>query len=1006
MATQTNLEQAQLLYVAFYGRPADANGQQFWAGEIEQNGIDAITADFGDSPEFQARFSNLSNEELINNLYLQLFNRDADQGGLEFYTEKLESGELDLANIALIIANNAVDSDKVTLGNKLDVAQQFTDAAGENYSGIDDVNFAREFLSTIDAETDVADLDINAIVSDMPSIDGGESAESTINIDFDNIATAGEIEVNENGQLVIGDGGVEEGTYEAVHNLTGGTTVSNIGKIEWDEAGKVVTSSKDYTFNLDNQIGAGEQYNGLFLSPVLTAENRSANSQLFIDLLDLRTAGTARPLGDLPVNGFRFKVDGETVVLQSEAIFEAETYPELLTAVQGALEETEDPLLQSFEASLGAEFTAKDENGVTQTGTTLVLTDSSGGVIESGNFTYSADASAGGFTLYGEQTTEAPQNIQNLIETNLDLDNVGYGSQGATVNLVGQSNSDKGIEQINVDAENGVWLTRLESNSNIRGGNDHYLKEINLEGDGYFNVGTQDNDNVHGLLDIWQGKGDFGLVDVQDVNGGSFDGDIKLSSMITGDVVARDLNAMDDDADPSADNQTFNYTTAGGDDQLSLALSMDLMAREDANVVIDSGAGDDVVETVIYDNDNWGEWSDLSDQQLNANLTIVTGAGNDVVRTWGQGDAVIDTGADNDVIYADNSGLMITDGEFVGEARDIWAFNSQADAGVGQYWDPKAQQSNSDVNLSAGANGVAQKFSIDKGEGIQVRVDFKGFESAWIDVPSTVGNSNTSITTLQINQAIKDAVNNNHVLKNLIEASDGDGNILNIESLIDGNNLEQLDIGFRGINTNGKTDNSIVKQGIKDIYSVDESAQSTGGLESEAESDNIINAGTGNDVVVLGTGEESNDTVLLKGSFDKNSIVNFTAGEDDVAGFDILDFTSYKVNGNTTVEHDAGYTANAGDNNQVNVTEFAASDFARSGINWGNLNAADVKTAIGQNADNGALNSIIMVEHANNDGLYKTFHVNSANNSTDFTVDLVGVLDFGETQEFADNNIA
>lgn len=1030
MATQENLNLAQQLYVAYYGRPADAAGLQFWAEEIEANGIDAAISAFGNSAEFTERFGDLDNEELVNGIYQQAFGRDADAGGLAFYTEKLESGELDLATIALTIVQNATDTDAKdasALEAKVAAADKYTVAAGDKHSGEAADDYAAEFLSTVDADTDVDALDLGPVVAGIPSDggdgdgDGGEPSD-TINIDFNNTTSVGgngSFIIDDEGRLVFVPGTEDaDGGYVAVENGTGGTTVSNIGKIEWDEAGQVVTSSKDYTFNLADQLHSGEQYKGLFLSPVLTAEDRSADSQLFIDLLDLRTAQTNRPLGDLPVNGFRFSVGGETVVLQSEDIFSAETYPELLTAVQNAIAASDDPLLEGFQATLGGEFRAQDDQGVQVSGTTLVLTDSKGRQIESGNFTYSEDASAGGFTLYGEQSTEAPQSIQELIETNLNLDNIGYGSQGGSINLVGQSNSDKGIEQMNVTAANTVWLTRLESDSAGRkdvydqwdnlvvADGSQFLKEINLEGEGKFLVGQQDGEAVVGLADLFEAgtvanTEAYGLVDVQDFNGGSYNGDIKLNAIITGDVVARDLNAMDDDVDPKSDNATFNYTTAAGDDQVSLALSDELMAREDANVVVDTGAGDDLVETVILPDAEFGlndmDYDDRSDQQLNANLTIATGEGNDVVRTWGAGDAVIGTGTGNDVVYADNSGFR----------NDRWEFNSTAAAGT-----MPNDISNSDVALSDGlttdgiatADKVKQTFSVDEGAEIQVRVSFKGHETVWVDVPSTDGgNTGDTISTLQVNQAIKDAVNNDHVLANLLEAYDGDGNILNIESLIDGNNLDALDISFRDHNSNTtSTDglaaiNAIYGEKLGNAADNNVAAQTLGGDTSKAESDNTIDVGAGNDVVVLGTGDLSNDTLVLVDQFGNNDIVNFTVG--DVNGHDILDFTSYGVNRATVGSNDYNVA-----NDEVNLVSFNAADFDAD-TTFANLNADDIRDAIGNTVDNGRVDSIVMVESGNK-GMYKVFDINSANDSTSYTVELVGTLDFGDSLALVDANIA
>ncbi|MGP5712877.1 hypothetical protein ACTXPD_12795, partial [Vreelandella alkaliphila] len=416
-------------------------------------------------------------------------------------------------------------------------------------------------------------------------------------------------------------------------------------------------------------------------------------------------------------------------------------------------------------------------------------------------------------------------------------------------------------------------------------------------------------------------------------------------------------------------------------------LSDELMAREDANVVVDTGAGDDVVETFITleDSISFDDLADLSDQQLNANLTIATGEGNDVVRTWGAGDAVIGTGTGNDVVYADNSGYR----------NDRWEFNSTAAAGA-----MPTDVSNSDTSLSDTANGVKQTFSVDEGADIQVRVSFKGHETVWVDVPSTDGgNTGDTISTLQVNQAIKDAVNNDHVLANLLEAFDGDGNILNIESLIDGNNLDALDISFRDHNSNTTSTDGLAA--INALYGEkvdsDVAGQTAGGADSEAESDNTIDVGAGNDVVVLGTGEFSNDTLVLVDQFGNNDIVNFTVG--DVNGHDILDFTSYGVNRATVGSNDYNVA-----NDEVNLVSFNAADFDAD-TTFGNLNADDIRDAIGNTVDNGRVDSIVMVESGNK-GMYKVFDINSANDSTSYTVELVGTLDFGDSLALVDTNIA
>ncbi|WP_447926415.1 DUF4214 domain-containing protein [Vreelandella sp. EE27] len=1042
MATQENLNLAQQLYVAYYGRPADAEGLEFWADTIEERGAQAVVADFGTSEEYTARFGGLDNEALINGIYQQAFGRSADAGGLAFYAEKLESGELNLANIALTIVQNATNSDAPdaqTLENKVAVANAYTTEAGSLQSGTAADNYAAEFLAGIDANTELANIDFPQVVADIPQ--SGSPAEpapeapsNTIDVTF-NTSTVGNaeeifgtFETTTDGELV--QIALPEGQLRQSQQ-----TVTAIGKAEWDANGQVATTSADYTFNMSNQLGAEKEYAGLFLSPLLTSESRSADSQLFIELLDIRAAGTDEPLGNLPIDGIRFQVDGEATVLRSEGIFEAKTYPELLSAIREAIAADSD--LAGFTAEIGSSFTATDGGQPIPgaVGSTIILTDSQGREISNGSFTYS-DQETGGFTLYGDLSTEAPESIRDLISTNLDLDNVGYGSQGGSINLAGESNTDKGIEEFNVNAQNGVWLSRLESQS--PSGN-QALKEINLTGNGYFRVGQQADQNVLGvaeLLNSWAINGDdialengfntglgdlesiTGLVDVEKFNGQDFDGEVKLNAYITDEVIGRDMNSQDDQANPAADNVNYTYQTAGGDDQISMVIQEGVLQREDALLNINAGNGNNVVETMIVDAD--GVPTSVVNQQLNQNfgqeqVTIVTGSGDDVVRTWGAGDATIRTGAGNDVIYADNSGLIDLE---TGASVDgtVWEFNSTA----GSDSDDASGISNSDSSLSADANGVGQTFSAFK---LQAQVSFKGFESVWVNVPFNDGNKTT--TALEINQAIKDAVNNDAVLQHLIEANDGNGNILDIVSLIDGANASDLDIQFRGplqpgANnpggrpqlTQGEADQNTIDLGsINDIYAYSSSDDDTsgndnvyagGGVDSSVESDNIINAGTGNDVIVLGTGADSNDTVVIDGVFGRNSVVNFEAGSDeDNSGYDIIDFTSF-FNG-ASANFDGGVASNRG----VEVDLFAGADYAREGVNWVNLNAADVAARFeGQASTDAASDSILMVQDPGGEGQYKVFSMSSTAASDDFNAQLLGIMDFGETQSFDAANFA
>jgi len=118
------LDLAQQMYVAYYGRPADPDGHRYWADQFQASDDLTYALDaFGNSPEYQQNYAFLSSSELVNNLYQQMFSRDADPAGLDFYMNRLETGEASLASIAKQIADGAINDDWQALDNKIDVSE-------------------------------------------------------------------------------------------------------------------------------------------------------------------------------------------------------------------------------------------------------------------------------------------------------------------------------------------------------------------------------------------------------------------------------------------------------------------------------------------------------------------------------------------------------------------------------------------------------------------------------------------------------------------------------------------------------------------------------------------------------------------------------------------------------------------------------------------------------------------------------------------------------------------
>lgn len=82
------------VYEAGLGRAAEEEGFSYWVKELK-NGRPAaefIGYVLLDSPEFEKKYANISNEEFVKKAYEIVFNREADEKGLEFWISEMEKG--------------------------------------------------------------------------------------------------------------------------------------------------------------------------------------------------------------------------------------------------------------------------------------------------------------------------------------------------------------------------------------------------------------------------------------------------------------------------------------------------------------------------------------------------------------------------------------------------------------------------------------------------------------------------------------------------------------------------------------------------------------------------------------------------------------------------------------------------------------------------------------------------------------------------------------------------
>jgi hypothetical protein len=441
----------------------------------------------------------------------------------------------------------------------------------------------------------------------------------------------------------------------------------------------------------------------------------------------------------------------------------------------------------------------------------------------------------------------------------------------------------------------------------------------------------------------------YGFNDVRVIDASKMTGTITYNAAITDASINKYLNLVDAASTVAKeDNANFIYTGSNQNDKITVAIDPQTAAasktsiisgREDVTLSVNGGAGDDALTVGIYTakaaNGNYlpagnaQAW--YANQQLNKNITVDGGDGNDTITTPGAGDKTILGGKGSDTIYSDNTGrqvvalndnMVTTKGPL---ATATWINNVVQKPLVGVL-NPAANLN----NVESDTNGT---YNLYLGK---VVVKFGGYSSLAVTIPeSTKGSYVTS--DLQINQAIKAAINSDAVLSKLLIAQDGPANTLVVTSLIDG----VYNTGDLTFTVTAPTQAEITASQVpfSEIYNAqrglaaaatvpstvslasvvadqgtafgtassalgfwspeiaNDGVSAIVGANSVTTSDNLINAGvaaTGADVVVLGTTvgatelASSNETVTLSSLFGKQALVHFDATTG--AGHDSINF--------------------------------------------------------------------------------------------------------------------
>ena len=159
-----NTAAVQRLYIAYFNRPADSTGLAYWESQLALNSTTVAATQaqlttlaargFSGSAEYAALYAGQNNDQIIDNLYMNLFGRHAEPAGLTSWSLALTNGTQTFASIALQLTYSAQGTDATAIANKQAAATSFTTALDTTteitgYSGTAAAATARAWLATV-----------------------------------------------------------------------------------------------------------------------------------------------------------------------------------------------------------------------------------------------------------------------------------------------------------------------------------------------------------------------------------------------------------------------------------------------------------------------------------------------------------------------------------------------------------------------------------------------------------------------------------------------------------------------------------------------------------------------------------------------------------------------------------------------------------------------------------------------------------------------------------------
>lgn len=338
----------------------------------------------------------------------------------------------------------------------------------------------------------------------------------------------------------------------------------------------------------------------------------------------------AGELENITVFEVRYILDGQLQTLNSSALADAETYTELVDAINAEL------LERGIENVTAATVPGQPR---------FTLTDSDSGVFAADSFLVLGLPPG---TVTNQPVVGEPIVDEGLITTNIVLDNVGRTSEGGSM-IVGSMSTRGGVEAFDVTVQRSSWLQSLDSTNNV-------LEEVVVESAMsdtnylYIGTGTESNPGLNNQQRVPTTTDDrlspTGLTDVRLFDATAFTGELRLGASLTNNIFDKYLAGAEDTVE-------FEYLFGDNDTNFTLVLNEQIARDSDFALSIVGGAGDDRFN--------------LAGNTTKSSTSIDGGEGFNIVEV---------TTTTNDSVTVASTGASQAFGEFLNVDRLVVAGNS------------------------------------------------------------------------------------------------------------------------------------------------------------------------------------------------------------------------------------------------------------------------------------------------------------------------------------------